>query len=44
MEGKRINRGLYVDYQGTRIYVCCNACVKAVEKNPGKYLTKLRGP
>lgn len=41
MEGKRINSRLYVDYQGHRIYVCCNPCVKAVRKNPEKYLKKL---
>lgn len=41
MEGKRINSRLYVDYQGYRIYVCCNPCVKALRKNPEKYLKKL---
>ena len=42
MEGKRINNRLYVDYQGFRIYVCCVPCVKAVRKNPEKYLKRLR--
>lgn len=42
MEGKRINPRLYVDYQGLRVYVCCNACVRAARKNPEKYLRKLR--
>jgi len=42
MEGKRINNRLYVDYQGFRIYVCCNPCVKAVRRDPDKYLKKLR--
>ena len=41
MEGKRINSRLYVDYQGYRIYVCCNPCVKAFRKNPEKYLKRL---
>lgn len=41
MEGKRINNRLYVDYQGFRIYVCCKPCVKAVKKDPVKYLRKL---
>ena len=41
MDGKRINDRLYVDYQGVRIYVCCTPCVKAVRKNPEKYLRKL---
>ena len=42
MEGKRISNKLYVDYQGVRIYVCCVPCVKAVKKNPAKYLRRLR--
>ena len=42
MEGKRINDRLYVDYQGFRIYVCCVPCVKAVRKNPDKYLKRLQ--
>lgn len=41
MDGKRINNRLYVDYQGFRIYVCCVPCIKAVRKNPEKYLRKL---
>lgn len=41
MDGKMINTRLYVDYAGSRIYVCCVPCVKAVRKNPEKYLRKL---
>lgn len=41
MDGKRINDGRYVDYHGYRIYVCCGPCVKAVRKEPEKYLRKL---
>ena len=42
MEGKRINKRLYVDYEGFRIYVCCGPCVKAVRNNPAKHLRKLQ--
>jgi YHS domain-containing protein len=42
MDGKRINPKLFVDYQGVRIYVCCNACVKAVRKDPGKYMERVK--
>ena len=41
MEGKRINSRLYVDYKGYRIYVCCNPCVKAVRRDPEKYLKRM---
>lgn len=42
MEGKKIEKFFYVDYQGWRIYVCCKPCVKAVRKNPEKYLKILQ--
>lgn len=42
MEGKPVNERLFVDYQGFRIFVCCGTCVKAVRKDPGKYLKRLQ--
>jgi len=39
--GGPINRGIYVDYRGKRIYFCCNACVRAFKKNPTKYVARL---
>ena len=36
-----VNRDLYVDHNGKRIYVCCAMCVNEVKKNPDKYLKKL---
>jgi len=41
MEGQKINKSLYVDYEGKRVYVCCKACVNAVTKDPAKYVKKL---
>lgn len=41
LEGQKIDKSLYVDYEGKRIYVCCADCLKDVGKNPGKYLKKL---
>jgi hypothetical protein len=40
--GGKINRDLYVDADGKRIYVCCKGCIQAVQDNPDKYLEKLR--
>ena len=37
-----INRSLYVDYNGKRIYVCCGACISKVKENPEKYIEVLR--
>ncbi|MBI2437524.1 MAG: hypothetical protein HYV36_01750 [Lentisphaerae bacterium] len=42
MEGKRIEKIFYVDYEGYRIYLCCKPCVKAARKNPEKYLKILQ--
>jgi YHS domain-containing protein len=39
--GGKINRGLHVDANGKRIYVCCQGCVGAVKSDPNKYIKKL---
>ena len=40
MEGK-INKNIYTDYQGQRIYLCCKGCIIAFEKDPEKYMKKI---
>jgi YHS domain-containing protein len=40
--GGTINKEVYADYQGKRIYFCCQGCDKEFEKNPEKYLQKLK--
>ena len=40
--GKEINKKLYVDADGYRIYVCCKKCLAAVKANPKKYIEKLQ--
>ena len=39
--GGKINKKLFVDYQGKRIYVCCPGCTAALAKDPAKYIKKL---
>ncbi len=39
--GEPIDKKLYVDYNGKRIYVCCSDCVDKVKKHPEKYIKKL---
>jgi YHS domain-containing protein len=39
--GEPIDKNLYVDYNGKRIYVCCANCIDKVKKNPEKYIKKL---
>ncbi|MBF0225280.1 MAG: hypothetical protein HQK76_07475 [Desulfobacterales bacterium] len=39
--GGKINKNLYVDYNGQRIYVCCPGCIDTVKKDPEKYIKKI---
>jgi YHS domain-containing protein len=39
--GDPIDKKLYVDYKGKRIYVCCSSCIAPLKKNPEKYIKKL---
>jgi len=39
--GGKINKDLYVDHDGRRIYVCCKGCIAAVKKEPAKYIKVL---
>ena len=40
--GGKINKKLYVDVKGKRIYVCCAGCIGAIKKDPAKYISKLK--
>jgi len=42
VQGGKINKDLYTDYQGQRIYFCCPACIEIFKKDPEKYLQKMR--
>lgn len=33
-----INKKVYTDYQGKRIYFCCPPCIPQFNKNPEKYM------
>jgi len=39
--GDKINKEIFVDYQGQRVYFCCNGCQGTFLKNPDKYLKKM---
>lgn len=41
MGKNKINKNLYVDAEGKRIYVCCGACIAKVKADPKKYIKKL---
>ena len=39
--GGNINKQVYVDYQGKRIYFCCLGCDAEFKKDPEKYMKKM---
>lgn len=41
MTKNQVNKNLYVDADGKRIYVCCKGCIGAVKKDPAKYIKQL---
>lgn len=40
--GGKINKDLYADYKGKRVYFCCPACIEPFNKDPEKYIKKLQ--
>lgn len=40
--GGTINKEIYADYKGERVYFCCLGCPPEFKKNPEKYLKKLK--
>ncbi len=40
--GGTINKELYADYKGQRVYFCCMACKPQFEKDPEKYIKKMK--
>jgi YHS domain-containing protein len=38
----KINKELYADYKGERVYFGCNACPEEFRKNPEKYVKQLK--
>lgn len=38
--GEKIDKNIYVDYQGQRVYFCCQGCIDSFNKEPEKYFKK----
>lgn len=41
MRKNPINKNLYVDVKGKRIYVCCPGCIPKIKADPDKYIKQL---
>lgn len=39
--GGKINKNVYVDYHGKRIYACCEGCLPKIKADPEKYIKQL---
>ena len=39
--GGNIDKKVFIDYQGKRIYFCCSGCDAEFRKDPEKYLKKI---
>jgi YHS domain-containing protein len=40
--GGKVNKQVYMDYQGKRVYFCCQGCDAQFRKDPEKYMKKLQ--
>lgn len=41
MEGNPIDKTLFVEYEGKKVYFCCKGCPEKFLANPEKYIAKL---
>ncbi len=41
MDGNKIDKNVFVEYKGKKVYFCCEACKATFEKEPEKYIAKL---
>jgi len=39
--GGKINKKIFADHGGKRVYFCCKGCIGAFKKNPQKYIKAL---
>ena len=39
--GGKINKDVYADYEGKRVYFCCKSCIDVFNKDPEKYIAAL---
>ena len=39
--GGPIDKNIFIEYQGKKVYFCCNGCPDTFKANPEKYISKL---
>lgn len=40
--GGNVDKNIYADYKGQRVYFCCKGCDEEFKKSPEKYLEKMK--
>jgi hypothetical protein len=40
--GRKINKVVYFEYKGVKIYACCRGCIPTIKDKPGKFLQHLK--
>ena len=40
--GGKINKEIYTDYEGKRVYFCCKGCIDEFKKDPAKHIKELK--
>ncbi len=41
MEEMAIDKSVYTEYKGKKVYFCCAGCINPFKENPEKYVSKL---
>ena len=41
VSGDKIDKNVFVEYKGKKVYFCCASCESAFNKDPEKYISKL---
>jgi YHS domain-containing protein len=41
--GGKIDKKIYADHEGKRVYFCCKGCIPEFKKDPEKYIKELEG-
>jgi YHS domain-containing protein len=39
--GNPIDKNIFIEYQGKKVYFCCNGCPDVFKADPAKYIAKL---
>jgi YHS domain-containing protein len=39
--GGKIDKNIFADHEGKRVYFCCKGCIPEFQKDPAKYIKKL---